>query len=93
MAPKTGKTKPHKAKGDKKKKEEKGLVIILFFVFVPMVTPWQHILKYLFLFFVFAVLPAVIEITVETPEDSQVTLKVCIHSIHINKTTFLTFYF
>ncbi|KAG6411514.1 hypothetical protein SASPL_129597 [Salvia splendens] len=44
MAPKTGKTKPHKAKGDKKKKEEK-------------------------------VLPAVIEISVETPEDSQVTLK------------------
>jgi len=24
MAPKTGKTKPHKAKGEKKKKEEKG---------------------------------------------------------------------
>ncbi|KAK6156650.1 hypothetical protein DH2020_010898 [Rehmannia glutinosa] len=44
MAPKTGKTKPHKAKGEKKKKEEK-------------------------------VLPTVIEITVETPEDSQVTLK------------------
>ncbi|XVF34343.1 hypothetical protein REPUB_Repub18cG0051600 [Reevesia pubescens] len=44
MAPKTGKTKPHKAKGDKKKKEEK-------------------------------VLPTVIEITVETPEESQVTLK------------------
>ncbi|XP_057787810.1 protein REDUCED CHLOROPLAST COVERAGE 2 [Salvia miltiorrhiza] len=44
MAPKTGKTKPNKAKGDKKKKEEK-------------------------------VLPTVIEITVETPEDSQVTLK------------------
>ncbi|EXB57988.1 hypothetical protein L484_001739 [Morus notabilis] len=45
MAPKTGKAKPHKAKGDKKKKEEK-------------------------------VLPTVIEITVETPDDSQVTLKV-----------------
>ncbi|KAI3444062.1 hypothetical protein Pfo_000727 [Paulownia fortunei] len=44
MAPKTGKTKPHKAKGEKKKKEEK-------------------------------VLPTVIEITVETPGDSQVTLK------------------
>ncbi|XP_073277926.1 protein REDUCED CHLOROPLAST COVERAGE 2-like [Primulina huaijiensis] len=44
MAPKAGKTKPHKAKGEKKKKEEK-------------------------------VLPTVIEITVETPEDSQVTLK------------------
>ncbi|MED6123393.1 hypothetical protein PIB30_048756 [Stylosanthes scabra] len=44
MAPKAGKTKPHKAKGDKKKKEEK-------------------------------VLPTVIEISVETPEDSQVTLK------------------
>ncbi|KAK4431900.1 protein TSS [Sesamum alatum] len=44
MAPKTGKTKPHKAKGEKKKKEEK-------------------------------VLPTVIEITVEIPEDSQVTLK------------------
>ncbi|XVF88106.1 hypothetical protein PTKIN_Ptkin19aG0023400 [Pterospermum kingtungense] len=44
MAPKTGKTKPHKAKGDKKKKEEK-------------------------------VLPTVIEITIETPEESQVTLK------------------
>ena len=25
MAPKTGKTKPHKTKGEKKKKEEKGL--------------------------------------------------------------------
>ncbi|GMN61594.1 hypothetical protein TIFTF001_030683 [Ficus carica] len=45
MAPKTGKAKPHKARGDKKKKEEK-------------------------------VLPTVIEITVETPDDSQVTLKV-----------------
>ncbi|KAI4344329.1 hypothetical protein L6164_011568 [Bauhinia variegata] len=44
MAPKTGKTKPHKAKGEKKKKEEK-------------------------------VLPTVIEINVETPDDSQVTLK------------------
>ncbi|CAN4084362.1 unnamed protein product [Withania somnifera] len=44
MAPKTGKAKPHKAKGEKKKKEEK-------------------------------VLPNVIEITVETPEDSQVMLK------------------
>ncbi|XWS70878.1 hypothetical protein CRYUN_Cryun03dG0086800 [Craigia yunnanensis] len=44
MAPKTGKTKPHKAKGEKKKKEEK-------------------------------VLPTVIEITIETPEASQVTLK------------------
>lgn len=44
MAPKTGKAKPHKAKGEKKKKEEK-------------------------------VLPTVIEITVETPDESQVTLK------------------
>ncbi|XP_060171696.1 protein REDUCED CHLOROPLAST COVERAGE 2 isoform X1 [Lycium barbarum] len=44
MAPKAGKAKPHKAKGEKKKKEEK-------------------------------VLPNVIEITVETPEDSQVMLK------------------
>lgn len=44
MAPKTGKAKPHKAKGEKKKKEEK-------------------------------VLPTVIEITVEIPGDSQVTLK------------------
>lgn len=44
MAPKAGKTKPHKPKGDKKKKEEK-------------------------------VLPTVVELTVETPEDSQVTLK------------------
>ncbi|CAI0394281.1 unnamed protein product [Linum tenue] len=44
MAPKTGKTKPHKAKGEKKKKEEK-------------------------------VLPTVIEIAVETPDESQVTLK------------------
>ncbi|XP_054805216.1 protein REDUCED CHLOROPLAST COVERAGE 2-like [Prosopis cineraria] len=44
MAPKAGKTKPHKTKGDKKKKEEK-------------------------------VLPTVIEVTVDTPDDSQVTLK------------------
>ncbi|KAF5469410.1 hypothetical protein F2P56_013488 [Juglans regia] len=44
MAPKTGKAKPHKARGDKKKKEEK-------------------------------VLPSVIEITIETPDDAQVTLK------------------
>ncbi|KAK6273105.1 hypothetical protein POUND7_010188 [Theobroma cacao] len=44
MAPKAGKAKPHKAKGEKKKKEEK-------------------------------VLPTVIEITVQTPEESQVTLK------------------
>ncbi|XP_013604060.1 PREDICTED: protein TSS-like [Brassica oleracea var. oleracea] len=44
MAPKAGKTKPHKSKGDKKKKEEK-------------------------------VLPIVIEISVETPDESQVTLK------------------
>ncbi|KAJ6355323.1 hypothetical protein OIU77_005833 [Salix suchowensis] len=44
MAPRTGKAKPHKAKGEKKKKEEK-------------------------------VLPAVIEATVETPDDSHVTLK------------------
>jgi protein TIF31 len=45
MAPKAGKTKPHKSKGEKKKKEEK-------------------------------VLPTVIEISVETPDESQVTLKV-----------------
>ncbi|XP_058213810.1 protein REDUCED CHLOROPLAST COVERAGE 2 [Rhododendron vialii] len=45
MAPKSGKSKPHnKAKGEKKKKEEK-------------------------------VLPTVIEITVETPDESQLTLK------------------
>ncbi|KAJ0090738.1 hypothetical protein Patl1_14488 [Pistacia atlantica] len=44
MAPKTGKAKPHKGKGEKKKKEEK-------------------------------VLPTVIEIPIETPNDSQVTLK------------------
>ncbi|CAF2244748.1 unnamed protein product [Brassica napus] len=44
MAPKAGKTKPHKSKGDKKKKEEK-------------------------------VLPVVIEISVETPDETQVTLK------------------
>ncbi|XP_050212325.1 protein REDUCED CHLOROPLAST COVERAGE 2 [Mercurialis annua] len=44
MAPKTGKAKPHKAKGEKKKKEEK-------------------------------VLPTVIEISIETPDDLQVTLK------------------
>ncbi|XP_059635933.1 protein REDUCED CHLOROPLAST COVERAGE 2 [Cornus florida] len=44
MAPKTGKAKLHKPKGDKKKKEEK-------------------------------VLPTVVEITVETPDESQVTLK------------------
>lgn len=30
MAPKTGKAKPHKAKGDKKKKEEKGLFCSVF---------------------------------------------------------------
>lgn len=29
MAPKAGKTKPHKAKGEKKKKEEKGTYHIL----------------------------------------------------------------
>lgn len=44
MAPKTGKAKPHKAKGEKKKKEEK-------------------------------VLPTVIELTVTTPDESQLTLK------------------
>lgn len=35
MAPKTGKAKPHKAKGEKKKKEEKGIcaisTLLLFF--------------------------------------------------------------
>ncbi|CAI9098597.1 OLC1v1035273C1 [Oldenlandia corymbosa var. corymbosa] len=44
MAPKAGKAKPHKAKGEKKKKEEK-------------------------------VLPTVIEITIDTPDDTQVMLK------------------
>lgn len=44
MAPKAGKAKPHKAKGDKKKKEEK-------------------------------VLPTVLDITVETPDYSHLTLK------------------
>ncbi|TQD80909.1 hypothetical protein C1H46_033536 [Malus baccata] len=44
MAPKTGKAKPHKPKGDKKKKEEK-------------------------------VLPTVIEISIETPDELQVTVK------------------
>ncbi|KAL8493121.1 hypothetical protein ACS0TY_024361 [Phlomoides rotata] len=45
MAPKTGKNKPHKPKGEKKKKKEE------------------------------KVLPTVIEVTVETPDDSQLTLK------------------
>ncbi|KAK3032246.1 hypothetical protein RJ639_035539, partial [Escallonia herrerae] len=45
MAPKAGKAKPHKAKGEKKKKKEE------------------------------KVLPTMIEITVETPDTSQVTLK------------------
>ncbi|KAJ3695426.1 hypothetical protein LUZ60_000803 [Juncus effusus] len=44
MAPKAGKAKPHKAKGDKKKKEEK-------------------------------VLPTVIDVTVETPDFTQLPLK------------------
>ncbi|KAI3944939.1 hypothetical protein MKW98_001036, partial [Papaver atlanticum] len=44
MAPKNGKSKPHKSKGDKKKKEEK-------------------------------VLPSVLDITVETPDYSLLTLK------------------
>ncbi|KAK9101728.1 hypothetical protein Sjap_018982 [Stephania japonica] len=44
MAPKTGKVKPHKSKGEKKKKEEK-------------------------------VLPTVLDIAVETPDCSQLTLK------------------
>uniref|UniRef100_A0A0E0JY29 Clu domain-containing protein n=1 Tax=Oryza punctata TaxID=4537 RepID=A0A0E0JY29_ORYPU len=44
MAPKAGKAKPHKAKGDKKKKEEK-------------------------------VLPTVLDVTVETPDYTQLTLK------------------
>uniref|UniRef100_A0A1D1XJ34 Protein KIAA0664 n=1 Tax=Anthurium amnicola TaxID=1678845 RepID=A0A1D1XJ34_9ARAE len=44
MAPKAGKAKPHKAKGEKKKKEEK-------------------------------VLPTVLDITVETPDYCQLTLK------------------
>lgn len=34
MAPKTGKAKPHKAKGEKKKKEEKGFVYIYIICFV-----------------------------------------------------------
>ncbi|KAJ0965769.1 hypothetical protein J5N97_026907 [Dioscorea zingiberensis] len=45
MAPKAGKAKPHKTKGEKKKKEEK-------------------------------VLPTVVDITVETPDYTQLTLKV-----------------
>jgi hypothetical protein len=32
MAPRTGKAKPHKAKGEKKKKEEKGHLISLIFI-------------------------------------------------------------
>uniref|UniRef100_J3LBG1 Clu domain-containing protein n=1 Tax=Oryza brachyantha TaxID=4533 RepID=J3LBG1_ORYBR len=44
MAPKAGKAKPHKAKGEKKKKEEK-------------------------------VLPTVLDVTVETPDYTQLTLK------------------
>ncbi|XP_062221728.1 protein REDUCED CHLOROPLAST COVERAGE 2-like [Phragmites australis] len=44
MAPKAGKAKPHKAKGDKKKKEEK-------------------------------VLPTALDVTVETPDYTQLTLK------------------
>lgn len=44
MAPRTGRAKPHKAKGDKKKKEEK-------------------------------ILPTVLDITVNTPDDSQIILK------------------
>ncbi|KAE9608329.1 hypothetical protein Lal_00025831 [Lupinus albus] len=51
MAPKNGKAKPHKAKGEKKKKEEK-------------------------------VLPTLIEITVQTPDESQITLK-CISTDRI----------
>ncbi|KAH9329773.1 hypothetical protein KI387_001881, partial [Taxus chinensis] len=44
MAPRTGRAKPHKAKGEKKKKEDK-------------------------------ILPTVLDITVNTPDDSQIILK------------------
>jgi hypothetical protein len=38
MAPKTGKTKPHKTKGEKKKKEEKGsyTILLLLPLFLPL---------------------------------------------------------
>ncbi|RZC53957.1 hypothetical protein C5167_012804 [Papaver somniferum] len=54
MAPKNGKSKPHKSKGDnKKKKEEK-------------------------------VLPSVLDITVETPDYSLLTLKVLLLGLDIH---------
>lgn len=38
MAPKQGKTKPHKAKGEKKKKEEKGnCAIFLLYLFFSLI--------------------------------------------------------
>ena len=78
MAPKAGKTKPHKSKGDKKKKEEKGCDSFLFFLHLQ----WQVKICFLISFLKSlklcgcAVLPIVIEISIETPDETQVTLKV-----------------
>lgn len=52
MAPKAGKTKPHKSKGEKKKKEEKGshYNMLKFILVTPRRMTSQFLLSKLFLF-------------------------------------------
>ena len=70
MAPKSGRG---KTKGDKKKKEEKGIYFLTIYI--------RIIFKFTIngsnLFYIFAVLPVVVDIKVNLPDETHVILKVC----------------
>lgn len=78
MAPKNGRG---KTKGDKKKKEERGLSLSLSVIELSSFN-YVHIL---FFFVVYcAVLPVVVDIKVNLPDETHVILKVCTTSNKIS---------
>lgn len=84
MAPRSGsRGKGNKAKNDKKKKEEKGLMNLRDFYSMPMFHIAGLLREFIFrslildwICFHFTVVPSVLDITVITPYETQVILKV-----------------
>lgn len=79
MAPRSSRGKGNKAKNEKKKKEEKGqkfpeFLSILFLFFL------IFFFNFVFSIFFFAVVPSALDITVITPYETQVVLKVQLYS-------------
>lgn len=82
MAPKSGKGKSNKAKTEKKKKEDKGFTLFCsinskqFNFILPFFLHNPFCFSTVFFFFSAVVAPSLVDITVVTPYDSHLVLKV-----------------